>query len=356
MKIKRGIRVFSCFIICTISCSIIASCLGVSTPDGYLATNADTVSFVQFTEKDNQLSGHIQDVTETNDIPPQTKSSTAAFTGIQNGSSVTITISIFGFSSSVTGTLDGDTLTLEIPQQDGQLQNETFNGASIQQYNQAIDTLQKQVSKQDQQYYSSQATATAIQATQTMQQNQQQAVSNANSSLRNAMNSLTSDIPELTSFSTTETLNGYAKDWQQMQKDYAIEQKDAQAGCVNSYQVGTDNYQVGTDDYQIGTDDYSLGTDKYQYDATLSAVQNDVQSIKDGWTQLQQAVANNTTMTMVATYTSTDVNNALQNAQIAEKTAYGRWQAAQSSAAQYDQETNALNKKADALSTSMHCS
>src|SRR5579863_7892643 len=128
------------------------SCFGIGSPDGYLAIDTNSVYFIQFTEANNQLSGHFQGIAITNDVPPKTEPFSTTFTGVQNGSSVTITISIFGFSSSVTGTLNGNTLTLAVPQSDGHLVNETFNGASIQQYNQAVDALQNVVSQQDQQY------------------------------------------------------------------------------------------------------------------------------------------------------------------------------------------------------------
>jgi len=360
-----------CLIVSFMSCLTLVSCFGASPPDGYLGTDTTSVFFIQFTEKSNQLNGNIQGVEETNDIPPQTKSYTEAFTGTQNGSSVTLTVSIFGFSSSVVGTLNGNTLVLDVPQSDGHLQSETYVGASTQQYNQAVDALRSKVSQKDQQYNNTQATATSAQATQTEQQNEQQAtqtaqqgeqqaVSDANAQLGNALSALKNDEAGLASFSETSTLNSYATDWQTMQKDYATEQQDAKAGCgdnsSNYYQVQSDAYQVDSDEYQMNSDDYQLTADKNQYNADLSPVQSDVQAVKDDWAQLQQAVANNTTNTPAAAYTSNDVNNALQSAQGIEKTAQGVWQSAQSSATQYDNEASVLKQKADALPASMHCS
>jgi hypothetical protein len=285
------------------SCFTLVSCFGTSPPDGYLATDTNSVYFIQFTETNNQLSGHIQGIEITNDVPPQTKSSSTAFTGIQNGSSLTITISVFGFSSSSTGILNGNSLTLDVPQQDGHLKSETFNGASIQQYNQAVDALQNIVSQQDQQYSNSQATASSMQATQTAQQAElqaeQQAVSDTNSQLGSALNALKNETSPLSSFSETSTLNNYADNWQTMQKDYATEQKDAQAGCgEGNYNYGTVQYDAGTVDYDFGSiqyDDGSLNYDKNTYNSELSAVQSDIQSVNNAWSSLHNAVANNTT-------------------------------------------------------------
>jgi len=370
MKRRRHPLIVLCFISLAVACFTLVSCFGAGPPDGYLATDTNSTYFIQFTSSNNQLSGHIQGVEITSDVPPRTQSFSTAFTGIQNGSSITITISVFGFSSSVTGTLINNMLTLGIPQQDGHLKNETFIGASIQQYNQAVDGLQKIVNQQDQQYSNSQATATSyqatatsIQATQSAQQavlqSQQQAVSDANSNLNNALSSLKSDEGALASFSETSTLKGYANDWQVMQKDYATEQQDAQAGCgINSSsynQVLADDNQVAADENQILADDNQLSADKNQYNIDLSPVQNDIQAVKNEWTQLQQAVANNPSNTPAAEYTLSDVNNALQSAQNIEKTAQGVWQSAQSSAAQYDKEASSLKQQADALPASMHC-
>jgi len=174
----------SCFIVPTLSCFALASCFSAGPPDGYLSSSDTQVDSIQFTEKDNQLNGHIQEERITNDVPLKLQTTTIPFTGEQNGSSVTITFTILGLSvSSVTGTFNGTTLTLAIPQQDGHLVNETFTGASIQDYNQAVDVLQKQIVQQNQQYANSQSTASANQATasadqvtQIAQQNAQQAV------------------------------------------------------------------------------------------------------------------------------------------------------------------------------------
>ena len=373
MKLQRFAGIALSSIVLFITCLALVSCLGTSSspPDGYLSTSANNAYFIQFTEKNNQMNGHIQGIEETSTVPPQTTSSTTTFTGVQNGSSVTITTSAFGFSSSIVGTLNGNTLTLDVPQQDGHLQTVTFTGASLQQYNQAVDALQRKVSQQDQQYsndqatattlqYDNQGTASAVQATQTTQQQEQQAVSDANSQLASALSSLKSDESSLSSFSETSTLNGYANDWQTMQKDYATEQQDANAGCgTNSYNYSQVSYEASQVDYdksQIDYEDSQFAYDKNQYNSVLTPVQNDVQAVNQDWTQLQQAVANNPTNTPAAAYTSSDVNNALMNAKKAEQTAQGVWQTAQSSVTQYDQEASTLQQKADALPASMHCS
>lgn len=353
---------------CLYNLSICAACSSSSPaslfnsgpPDGYLATNSNSVAFLQFTEQHNQLTGHMEGVEETNSMLPQTKPYNYSFTGTQEGSAITITIPILWTSASVSGTFIGDTITLDMPQSDGHIVNETFNAASIQQYNDAVDALQKQVSQQDQQYNDDQATAEAIQVTATAIQNQQDAVSGANSDLSDALSTLKSDSSILSAFSETSTLSGYANDWQQMQNDYATEKNAAAKGCGDSdsnyRQVGADANQVNADENQISADDNQLSADKNQYDIDLSAVQNDLQTVKEDWAALQSAVQANVTGTPAPAYTQSDIDAALANAQNAENTASNTWTSAKTSAGTYDSEASDLNKKADAIPGNMGCS
>lgn len=340
-------------------------------PDGYLDAGPTYVIFVQFTETGQRLTGHLQVVTEANTVPPTTQTASTPFTGTLNGSSVTLVLDKgLGLEASITGKLSGGTLSLMAPTADGHLVNGILKASSMQDYNKAVDALQKKVNQEDQQYYNGQATATsaqnaadaastAVSATQVAQQNEQNAVSQANSQLGNALSALKSDEAGLASFSETTTLSGYAKDWKQMQNDYGTEKNDAKKGCgsysSNLYQVQSDAYQVDSDGYQIQSDDYQLTSDKNQYDSSLSPVQSDIQAVKDGWKQLQSAVASNTTGTPSPQYTENDINKALGDAQNIEGASQSTWQGAQSSASQYDQEASALQKKADALPSSMHC-
>src|SRR5258706_3468117 len=191
----------------------LASC-GDNPPAGYLAKTATSVIFIQFTatgQNQQQINGNIDEVEENTSVnPPEIKTSTTAFTGVENGSSLTLTISYFGISSSFTGSLNGNTLTLDLPQPDGSIQAQQFVGSSLQQYNQAIAALQKQVAIQVQQYNNAQATASAAQSTAVVQQQEQQAVQDVNQRLSNDLSSLQQDSNTLAQFSERSTLQGYA--------------------------------------------------------------------------------------------------------------------------------------------------
>jgi hypothetical protein len=356
---QRAAAIAFCLLISGISCLALVSCGGP--PDGYLATDPTSVSFVQLTENNDQLSGHIQVVEKSNNTPPKVQSYVVPFTGTQNSQEITLNLTAFGLTwSSLTGSLNGNTLALQVPQQDGHLLNVTFNAASTDQYNQAVDALQQQVATATTQYNNAQATQTAQQATATAIAQEQQAVNDANSQLQSALSALKSDTATLAGFSESNTLSSYAKDWQQMQNDYAHEQQDAQNGCgEGNYNYGTVQYDAGTVDYDFGSiqyDDGSLNYDKNTYMSELTSVQNDVQAVQQDWTQLQQAVQNNPSGTPAPEFTANDVNGVLQNAQHAENQAVNTWKSASQAAGQYDQEAAALKQNADALPASMHCS
>ncbi len=340
----------------------LASC-GDAPLGGYLSQTATSIMFIQFTatgQNQQQINGNISEVEEnTNDNPPEIKTSTTAFTGVKNGSALTLTISFFGISSSYTGSLNGNTLILGLPQSDGSIQAQQFVASSLQQYNQAVAVLHKQVANQVLQYNNTQATATAAQSTAVAQQQEQQAVQDANQRLANDLSSLQQDSETLVQFSESNTLQGYGKDWQQMQDDYTTEQQQAQQGCgpsnSNQNQASADANQVDADDNQISADDNQFSADKTQYDLETSAIQTDMQNVQNDWTQLQQAVANNSSMIPGAAYTASNVQSAINQGKKAVSTAQGIWGRAQSSVNQYDQEASALQKKADALPDNMNC-
>lgn len=198
---------FRSIAVALIACFVLISCGGVgSTNTGYLNTNNTSVNFVEWTENNQQLNGTIHEVEVVNSQPPKTTSFTIPFGGTHNGNQIFISGSFFGFSWSVTGELDNNTLTLQIPTSDGHLMEQAFNAASVDDYNKAVDQLQAAVQQQDQVYYNQEATASAAQATASARASEQQAVTNDNQQLGNALSQLAPDANALASFSFSDTL------------------------------------------------------------------------------------------------------------------------------------------------------
>jgi hypothetical protein len=71
---------------------------------------------------------------------------TTSFTGNVGGDSVALTFTSFsGMRANVTGTLDGSTLTLNVPQNDGTMQQEAFTAASTSDFNNDVTALRGQI-------------------------------------------------------------------------------------------------------------------------------------------------------------------------------------------------------------------
>ena len=164
---------------------------------------------------------------------------------MHDGSSISITFSELGFSSTLTGTLTGETLTLSVPDQNGLIATDVFRAASVQDYNTAAAALRQRVQQQAAATQSAQATVDTeqaqAQATQAAQSSLDQAVTDANSQLSSDLGSLSSDVQGLAGDSDfSSALSGYAGDWAQMQQDWKQEQADYQNGCgVNGSTAAT---------------------------------------------------------------------------------------------------------------------
>lgn len=332
-------------------------------PEGYLLTSDTTVAFIQFTEDQNgHLTGSLETVYATSDDTVQSES--AAFTGIRNGSQISLTFSALGISQTDTGTLNGNTLRLQWPDQNGLVQTGVFQAASTSDYNTAAQNLRHRIAGYAAATAAAQATASTqqanAQATATEQQALDQAVTTANNQLSGDLTGLTSDMQSLASSTKFgDALDGYAKDWSQMQADYQQEQNDYKNGCgdggYNASVVAYDASSVSYDLSSIQYDDSSLNYDKGSMTTALQQDQSDMQAVQSDWSTLQAAVAADTTGNVSGEFSQSDVNAALTKAQQQIDASNKALDTAQGKANQYDQEAAQMNTNAQNLANSMHC-
>jgi hypothetical protein len=330
-------------------------------PQGYLYTSTSEVAFIQWTEDSgHHLNGTMQDVLASPD--DSVNSTTEAFTGVHDGSNISITFS--GLGPTLSGTLDGNTLTLTVPDQNGLLATDVFHLASVQEYNRAVTALRQRIQAALVATQSAQATEAAqqaqAQATADTQSALDQAVESANSQLANDLSALSSDVQSLksaTSFS--DALNAYAGDWSQMQNDYQQELTDYQQGCgpdgSGASIVAGDASVVSGDLSVIGGDHSVLSGAHDVMSAPLASVQGDITSVQADWQNLQAAVAADTTGNALAQFTQSDIDAAVSAAQKQLDASNKAWSQAQSKGSQYDQEAAQLNTKAQDLANSMKC-
>lgn len=357
-------RMFITILIPVFTLTIFLTSCGLpgSAPDGYLSTTSADILFIQWTNNNGQLSGQLQGVYVSANNPLQVQKIHASFTGTLSGSQISLNFGNFlGIPDIITGTFDGSTLKLSLPDSNGQIESVVFQGASISDYNNAVASFESNVEKE-----ANQATATAQaqeieaqneQATATTIESEQQAVTDANNALSSALSNLQSDTNNLANDTNfKDVLQSYANDWQQMQKDYQQEQADANGGCNNIGTVESDDGAVQSDYGSIESDDGSFQSAEAPINNDISIVQQDIQTVQSDWQQLQYAVAANTTGTPAPAFTSSEVNQAVQAAQKQIASSQSALKNAQVQATNYDNEAKQLKQQADAIVANMHCS
>lgn len=118
--------------------------VGFGTPvgSGWLSSSGNEVDFFQWTQNGLSLEGNLTYVQLRGQAPQETsRSQVVPANGAIQGSQVTLSVN---GGTQMFGTLNGDTLTLNIPQSGGTLAPESFSQASTAQYNQAVSALVSQ--------------------------------------------------------------------------------------------------------------------------------------------------------------------------------------------------------------------
>lgn len=331
------------------------------TQHGFLAEGTQGVIFIQFVQNNEQLTGQLQGVYLMNN--EQVHSYNEALTGTLSNGQISLSVSWFGIATTFTGTYDGSTLILNVPDTNGHLNSIQFQQATVSDYNTAVDSFESNVqatavaiqnaqATADQQSADNQATAITAQATAEIEAQNAQATATArataqdhlNYNLQNiggAINQLQSD----TDFS--QLLKQYSDELSQMQKDYQQEQSDAKAGCSNLGTVQSDDGSVQSDEGSIQSMDGSL-------QSQLNAVQTDTATLQTYTTGIAN-IWNNELGKQAPGVSQGDIDSALQNGNNALKQATASEQNAQNKAAQFDNAAKALLQQANSLAASMHC-
>ncbi|MFN8540977.1 MAG: hypothetical protein U0232_26290 [Thermomicrobiales bacterium] len=194
----------------------------------------------------------------------------------------------FGLWTVLPVTVDGSTLTLFMPNQQGVTTPYTFRAATLTDFNRAIAALRQQ----DEELRSTQATAAAevraiqataaaearaFQATATTEAKKQAAVRDANATLASAIR-LLSDAGDRLKRDTNydAALKQYAADWALMQTEYTKLQSEAAKRPFDCYQLGTVKYQLGTVQYVHG----SIKYDRSSFDYVVKTVSNDISDVQ----------------------------------------------------------------------------
>jgi len=329
-------------------------------PGGYLDSEPSYVLFVQWTEKGGQMSGQLQEVYVNQNSPFTVQTNNEAFTGTHDSSNVSISTSIFGYTKTFTGSLNGDTLTLVVPNSNGTLATLTLHSASVGDYNQAATSFEQNINQQ-----AAQATATVdayvnTQLTATAQATLHQAVADANSAVSQDFQYLNKDRKILQQEQDlSNALSPYVKDIKTMQNDLAKEKADASQGCgsngYNYSQVGYDESQVGYDKSQIGYDDSTFQYAYQQVSNDIDIVNKRIATAQSDWTTLQNALASDAPGGPGAAYSQQDFTNEIQSTQAQVTTTKDALSSQSNTATGYDSQAQQLYQEAESVYNNMHC-
>jgi hypothetical protein len=226
-------------------------------PQGYLAIGRDSVQFLQWHENEGgSFTGRAQAVHTSGQNMLEVKPETGELQGTRNGENVDLTL----WGRSYLGTIAGDTLTLVVPTNTGELQTIEYHRASVEEYNEAArsfrQAIQQQAAMLEAQRAEAKATAAAQQAKEQAQRAWQTAYQDANA----AMDGL-AVVPRKDWF--TDRDDGQTavlvRDIQTMLRD--TKATLANEDCTYNLQWHVDNIQYQADQLQYIRDnfDYTIG-------------------------------------------------------------------------------------------------
>ncbi len=130
-------------------------------PKGFLAVDEDSVQFLQWTDTGGgQITGRFQTVRLSDEEAYLVEPQSGRIGGTISGSDVSIS---FGGGDAYQGTLEGDTLTLVVPDPLGELATIEYRRATVGEYNLAARSFRESINEEAASAYATQA---AVQATQ----------------------------------------------------------------------------------------------------------------------------------------------------------------------------------------------
>jgi uncharacterized protein YoxC len=242
----------------------------------YIYVSSDQVAYIQWTESNGHLIGQYQALYVDKDNPLKLMSAHALFTGVRNGSAITLTFPSFS-QPVVTGIFKSGALILVAPDASGLLVKYIFRPGSVDDYNRAALALQKRVEWQ--------ATLAA----------RRRAVETAYAELQGAYNTLEQDTVRLalnTDF--TNVLKSYADHMTQMQKNYMKLEADADKRPLTCVQLSTVQVDVSTLEVNMSSievDNSSFDTVRGPILAGIDRVTRDIQILLETQQNLRAAIA-----------------------------------------------------------------
>jgi len=328
----------------------------------FLASGPNLVLLVRWTDVAGQLAGSLDEVRADSSAHSGVSSVDIPFTGLHNGIHISLTLAEgLGTYTALTGSIQGNSLILTVPQNDGQLADDTLSSSTVDAFNAAITQLASTGQQQAVQAANAQASAAArAQAEVTAseqaaaQQSLDQQLSAADATVGSDLSPLTRDtlsIPDPTAL-YSEGLSEGKKALAATARDYAVEERDARrcTAANNDGTVGADDGTVGSDYGDVQAAQATVQSDDATEVSATSTVTSDLQ-------QEQRDLANLNAAEQADPNSTVQVLNSAQNVNIAKthvEQVLASVQAASTEAdkqaQKYVDEANLIRGEADSLS------
>ncbi|HEV3092157.1 MAG TPA: hypothetical protein VGX91_12030 [Candidatus Cybelea sp.] len=249
---------------------LVVACHGGAPPTHYYAAGDGWAIYLAWTEDATEhLQGQVQVIAADPSDPAKLKSTSAPFTGIRNGSDISISFPLVSnyLGATWTGTLKGNAISLVIPTS-GLPANPTLDAGSFEEFQKAAQKVQgkvnvaQQVQAQQQAAIAQQQAAEQAAAAQQFRLNQQKNaaynssleaenhVRTAFAQVQNALTPLGRALQEPPSRFGLRAQ--YAAEWNKMGGTWAQEQAAGQVTPMTCYQKGQVTYIAGQITYENG--------------------------------------------------------------------------------------------------------
>jgi hypothetical protein len=251
---------------------------------GWAYSDSHQAAFLQWTRTGATLSGSLT-MTSVDPGATAAKTSTASFTGSIDSDHASLSFSQpFGSISNLAALIQGDNVTLSIPQKDGTLEPWTFRPAVATLYNDAVTVLQQQADRNHQDQVQASAAAADQAARAASQQQADNAVESAARSLASAVSDVVASIGYVKS-----DLEGVAADLTAQQNDVTTTQHDADAVMK---EIGTEAGANGTtcsDAAGVASDASGVDADEAGISGDITSLSSDLDSLRTKLTDLADA-------------------------------------------------------------------
>lgn len=318
---------------------------------GYLSVVTGRILFVRWTEVNKKLNGQLQVFYAEGNRDWRTDTSAHSFEGVSDGENISI-----NFTGSVwferlsgktwTGTLKDKELKLVVPTRSGVLETITLESATVDDYNQAVLSLKRNVTETNAQMQKERA-ETAKKAA------EQRAVTVGNEGVENSIRrsaNAANVLEEKTRFD--DVLSAYAREMEKMKAHYQEMKNLAAKQPLDSYQFGKVEYALGKMEYDLSSVQYRNGSMEYRMEQVKTAISDakeEINGLQGAWTKLQNAVASNSVGTPGAKFTQNDVLQSINATESRISKALALMQSASKQAASYETQAKKLYKDGEAF-------